>query len=71
MTGEAGRVVTFGEAMVRLTPPGAFASSNDQTVTGLRLCVGAAANRATLARALSILNHALAGNTNDPALDPL
>ena len=65
---DAARALTAG---VRLTPPGAFAASNDQTATGLRLCVGTAANRATLARALSILNYALAGNANDPALDPL
>ncbi|MBO1908736.1 PLP-dependent aminotransferase family protein [Microvirga sp. 3-52] len=64
----AARARTAG---VRLTPPGAFATSNSHQVTGLRLCVGAAANRATLARALSTLNDALMGETNDPALDPL
>lgn len=64
----AARALTAG---VRLTPPGAFATSSAQTATGLRLCVGAAANRATLARALQSLNDALAGETNDPARAPL
>jgi DNA-binding transcriptional MocR family regulator len=64
----AARAFTAG---VRLTPPGAFATSDSHTVNGLRLCVGAAANRATLARALSILTGALAGETNSSALDPL
>jgi DNA-binding transcriptional MocR family regulator len=64
----AARALTAG---VWLTPPGAFATSNSHTVTGLRLCVGAAANRATLARALSILNDVLVGETNDPARAPL
>jgi len=64
----AARALTAG---VRLTPPGAFATSNSDPATGLRLCVGAAANRATLARALSTLKDALMGATNDPALDPL
>jgi DNA-binding transcriptional MocR family regulator len=64
----AARALTAG---VRLTLPGAFSTSNSDPVTGLRLCVGAAANRATLAQALSILNGALVGETNSLALDPL
>jgi len=64
----AARALTAG---VRLTPPGAFATSNDQTVTGLRLRIGSAANRATHARALSTLNNALVGETSNSALDPL
>ncbi len=64
----AARALTAG---VRLTPPDVFAPSNNHIVSGLRLCVGAAANRATLVRALSTLNEALVGKTNDPALDPL
>ena len=39
MTGEAGRVVTFGEAMVRLTPPG---NERLERATSLDLTVGGA-----------------------------
>ena len=39
MTGEAGRVVTFGEAMVRLTPPG---NERLERTTSLDLTVGGA-----------------------------
>ncbi|MCV9937299.1 PLP-dependent aminotransferase family protein [Boseaceae bacterium BT-24-1] len=56
---------------LRLAPPGAFLTSGDQTVAGLRLCLGAAANRATLAQALCILKEALAGNNDYAAIDPL
>ncbi len=59
-------------AGLRLTPPGAFATSgHDEMVTGLRLCLGTAANRATFARALSILKETLTGDVEHLALDPL
>ena len=58
----AARALTAG---VRLTPPGAFAVSDSKTASGLRLCIGSAANRPTLERALSILKDALKGEVDD------
>lgn len=59
-------------AGLRLAPPGAFAASgHDDQITGLRLCLGTAVNRATLVRALSILREALAGDVQHAAIDPL
>jgi DNA-binding transcriptional MocR family regulator len=59
----AARALTAG---VRLTSPGAFSVAGSNSESGLRLCVGSAANRATLERALSILNVALKGEVDDP-----
>ncbi len=58
----AARALTAG---VRLTPPGAFAVSDRKRASGLRLCIGNAANRPTLERALSILKGALKGEVDD------
>jgi DNA-binding transcriptional MocR family regulator len=52
-------------AGLRLSPPGAFSVSDDPPVSGVRLCIGSAANRRTLERALSILTGALKGEVND------
>ena len=52
-------------ARVRLTSPGAFAVSDTKTASGLRLCVGSAASRTTLERALSILKEVLKGEVDD------
>jgi DNA-binding transcriptional MocR family regulator len=60
----AARALTAG---VRLTTPDAFAVSDGKAPGGLRLCLGAAPNRATLARALQILKNALAGRADDHA----
>lgn len=57
-------------AGLRLTPPAAFAVSNTASLSGLRLCIGSAANRATLEHALSILKSALKGE-RDNRLDAL
>jgi len=65
----AGRALAAG---LRLTPPRSFlVSGEDSSVSGLRLCLGAAPNRATLERALSILDAALSGAAGASALDPL
>lgn len=60
----AARSLTAG---LRLTSPGAFAVSDGKTASGLRLCIGSAASRATLERALSILKGALKGEVDEPA----
>ena len=54
----AGRALRAG---LRLTPPGAHAVAGAAPVTGLRLCLGSAPNRAVLDRALTILGDAMAG----------
>jgi DNA-binding transcriptional MocR family regulator len=62
---EAQRVVTgASSAGLRLSAPGAFAISDASPVSGVRLCIGSAANRATLERALSILTGVLKGEVN-------
>jgi len=53
-------------AGLRLAPHQAFAVA-DGSISGLRLCLGSTVNRATLARALSILNDALAGRPDAQA----
>jgi DNA-binding transcriptional MocR family regulator len=58
----AARALTAG---VRLTSPAAFAVSDGRMASGLRLCIGSAASRATLDRALSILKGALTGDVDD------
>jgi DNA-binding transcriptional MocR family regulator len=58
----AARALTAG---LRLTSPDAYAVPDGKGATGLRLCVGGAANRATLERALSILKDALRGEVAD------
>jgi DNA-binding transcriptional MocR family regulator len=58
-------VARASAAGLRLTSPGAFAVSGSPTVSGLRLCIGSAANRTTLARALSILDDILKGEVDD------
>lgn len=58
----AARALTAG---VRVTSPQAFDVSGNKMVSGLRLCIGSAANRATLQRALSILKVALSGEVDD------
>lgn len=63
-------VARTAAAGLRLTPPGAFVVSNVPASSGLRLCIGSAANRATLERALSTLRHAMQGET-DNRLDSL
>jgi DNA-binding transcriptional MocR family regulator len=50
---------------LRLAPPGAFVVSNTPTLSGLRLSIGSAANRATLERVLSILKDALKGKADN------
>lgn len=52
-------------AGVRLTSHQAFAVLNDKMASGLRLCVGSAANRATLERALICLRGSLQGEVDD------
>lgn len=62
---DAERVVARAWAAgVRLTAPAAFAVSPGKPVNGLRLCLGNAANRAALERALSVLKAALAGDVD-------
>jgi DNA-binding transcriptional MocR family regulator len=58
----AARAWTAG---LRLSSPGAFAVSDSPAVSGLRLCIGSAANRRTLERALSILTGVLKGEVDD------
>lgn len=56
------RALTAG---LRLTPPSAFAVADGKMASGVRLCIGCAANRATLERALSILKDAVKGDVDD------
>jgi DNA-binding transcriptional MocR family regulator len=58
----AARALTAG---LRLTSPDAYAVPDGKGATGLRLCVGSAANRAALAQALSTLKDALRGEATD------
>ena len=52
-------------AGVRLASPQAFAVMSGEMASGLRLCVGSAANRATLKRALISLKGSLQGEVDD------
>jgi len=52
-------------AGLRLSPPGAFAVPDSPAASGVRLCIGSAASRKTLGRALSILTGVLKGEVND------
>jgi DNA-binding transcriptional MocR family regulator len=63
-------VARASAAGLRLAPPDAFVMSDVAALSGLRLSIGSAANRATLARALSILKDALKGRA-DNRLDAL
>jgi DNA-binding transcriptional MocR family regulator len=58
----AARALTLG---LRLTARSAFAVADSNAASGLRLCIGAAANRATLDRALAILKTAIKGEADD------
>lgn len=62
------RALTAG---VRVTPPGAFAVPGGKGESGLRLCIGSAASRVTLERALSIVLSALKGQIDDRTHAPL
>jgi DNA-binding transcriptional MocR family regulator len=65
---EAERVVVrASSAGLTLTSPSAFAVSDRDAPGGLRLCIGGAANRPTLERALAILKRALSGAPDDRA----
>ena len=56
------RALTAG---LRLTSPAAFSVADGKMASGVRLCIGSAANRATLERALSILKGAVRGDVDD------
>lgn len=64
----AARALTAG---LRLTQPAAYTVSDPETSGGLRVCLGAAPDRASLARALQILGRALTGEADDSALASL
>lgn len=61
----AGRALRAG---LRITPPATHAVPGAASATGLRLCVGSAPGRPALARALSILTGAMAGEVEPEPL---
>jgi DNA-binding transcriptional MocR family regulator len=69
---DAERVVARAStAGLRLSSPAAFAVSDSPAVSGVRLCIGSAANRKTLERALAILTGVLKGETDHQMRDLL